>query len=105
MYMEIIETLIYTEDIVKFLTDDEYQELQQYLVGSPKAGDVIKGSKGLRKLRWKLRGRGKSGGIRNIYYYYENKHTLYMIYVYGKSKTEDLTPGQIELLRKRFLEQ
>ncbi len=102
--MEIIETSIYTEDIIKLLTDDEYQELQQYLIESPKSGDVIKGSKGLRKLRWKLRGRGKSAGIRNIYYYYENKHSLYMIYVYSKSKTEDLTPSQIELLRKRFLE-
>jgi len=70
----------------------------------PKSGDVISGSKGLRKLRWKLKNNGKSGGIRNIYYYYyEEQYTLYMIYVYEKSKTEDLTPKQIEMLRKAFL--
>lgn len=101
--MEIVETSIYTEDITKLLSDEAYQELQQFLVAHPKAGDVIPHSKGLRKLRWKLRNKGKSGGIRNIYYYYEEESTLYMIYVYEKSKTEDLTPKQIEMLRKAFL--
>lgn len=101
--MEIIETSVYTEDITKLLTDEEYQELQKFLVEHPKSGDVIQGSKGLRKLRWKLKNKGKSGGISNIYYYYEEQYTLYMIYVYEKSKTEDLTPKQIEMLRKAFL--
>jgi len=101
--MEIVETSVYTEDITKLLKDEEYQELQRFLVEHPKAGDVIKGSKGLRKLRWKLQNKGKSGGIRNIYYYYEEQHTLYMIYVYEKSKTEDLTPKQIKMIRKAFL--
>ena len=101
--MEIIETSVYTEDITKLLTDEEYQELQKFLVEHPKSGDVIQGSKGLRKLRWKLKNKGKSGGIRNIYYYYEEQYTLYMIYVYEKSKIEDLTPKQIEMLRKAFL--
>lgn len=101
--MEIIETSVYTEDIAKLLTDEEYQELQKFLVEHPKSGDVIQSSKGLRKLRWKLKNKGKSGGIRNIYYYYEEQYTLYMIYVYEKSKTEDLTPKQIEMLRKAFL--
>lgn len=101
--MEIIETSVYTEDITKLLTDEEYQELQKFLVEHPKSGDVIQRSKGLRKLRWKLKNKGKSGGIRNIYYYYEEQYTLYMIYVYEKSKTEDLTPKQIDMLRKAFL--
>jgi len=101
--MEIVETSVYTEDITKLLSDEEYQDLQNFLVAHPKSGDVITGSKGLRKLRWKLNNKGKSGGIRNIYYYYEDRSTLYMIYVYTKSKTSDLTPKQIELLRKTFL--
>jgi len=101
--MEIVETSVYTEDITKLLSDEEYQDLQNFLVAHPKSGDVIIGSKGLRKLRWKLNNKGKSGGMRNIYYYYEDRSTLYMIYVYTKSKTNDLTPKQIELLRKTFL--
>ncbi len=101
--MEIVETSIYTEDITKLLSDEEYKELQYFLVQYPKSGNVIKGSKGLRKLRWSLKNKGKRGGIRNIYYYYEKEHILYMIYVYEKSKTKDLTPKQIEILRNTFL--
>ncbi len=101
--MEIVETSIYTEDITKILSDEEYRKLQNFLVEHPKSGDVITGSKGLRKLRWKVKNKGKSGGIRNIYYYYEDKQILYMIYIYSKSDTSDLTPKQIEILRKTFL--
>jgi len=102
--MEIAETSIFTKEITRILSDDEYKALQNFLVANPKGGDVIKGSGGLRKVRWKLKGRGKSGGIRNIYYYHEKESLLLMVYVYEKSKTEDLTPKQIDLLRKTFME-
>ena len=101
--MEIAETSIFTKEIIKILTDDEYRKLQNHLVENPKSGDVIKGSGGLRKLRWKTDGRGKSGGIRNIYYYHEDNHLILMIFVYKKNKTADLTPKQIEMLRKTFI--
>ena len=103
--MEIAETSIFTKEITQILTDDEYKEFQNFLVANPKAGAVIKGSGGLRKVRWKVKRRGKSGGIRTIYYYYQKESLLLMIYVYKKSKTEDLTPKQIEMLRKTFLEE
>ncbi|MEW5800349.1 MAG: hypothetical protein AB1728_15225 [Bacteroidota bacterium] len=60
--MLIIETPIFTKRIVNILVDDEYRELQQYLVKNPDRGDIIQGSGGLRKLRWSASGRGKSGG-------------------------------------------
>ena len=66
--MEIAETSIFTKEITRILSDDDYKELQNFLVTHPKYGDIIKGSGGLRKIRWKVKGRGKSGGIRNIYY-------------------------------------
>jgi len=103
--MEIAETSIFTKEITRILTDDEYKALQNFLVANPKGGDVTKGSGGLRKVRWKIKGRGKSGGIRNIYYYHEKESLLPMIYVYEKRKTEDLTPKQIALLRKTFMEE
>jgi len=79
------------------------KNFKNYLVDNPNGGDIIKGSGGLRKLRWKLPNSGKSGGLRNIYYHYEDKHQIYMIYVYSKSKVSDLTPKQIALLKKEFL--
>jgi len=103
--MEIAETSIFTKEITRILTDDAYKALQNFLIAQPKAGALIKGSGGLRKVRWNVKGRGKSGGIRTIYYYHENESLLLMIYVYEKSKTEDLTPKQIEMLRKTFVEE
>ncbi len=102
--MEIAETSIFTKEITRILSDDAYREFQEYLVAHPEGGDVIKGSGGLRKIRWRVPGRGKSGGIRTIYYYYRDESLLLMIYVYEKSKTSDLTPKQIEILRKTFME-
>jgi mRNA-degrading endonuclease RelE of RelBE toxin-antitoxin system len=102
--MEIVETSIFTKEITRILSDDEYRQLQYFLVANPQSGDVIKGSGGLRKMRWKTKGRGKSGGIRTIYYYHQDESMLLMIYVYEKSKTENLTPKQIEILRKTFME-
>ena len=101
--MEIIETKMFTQKICQLLNDDEYNKLQNHLVNNPNSGDIIKGSGGLRKLRWKLPNTGKSGGLRNIYYHYKDKHQIYMIYVYEKSKVSDLTPSQIALLKKEFI--
>jgi len=98
--MEIIETSFYTKSITKLFTDEEYQKLQNYLVQYPKSGDVIKGSGGLRKLRWELKNKGKSGGVRNIYYYFENKDTILMVFVYEKNKKDNLTQKEINILKQ-----
>ena len=65
---------------------------------SPKAGDVIRGGRGLRKLRWLAQGRGKRGGARVIYYFQDAKARIYLIYGYVKSEREDLTPDQVRTL-------
>ncbi|MCX6051530.1 MAG: type II toxin-antitoxin system RelE/ParE family toxin [Campylobacterales bacterium] len=101
--MEIAETTFFTREITRILSDEEYKELQYFLVEHPKSGVVIKGSGGLRKIRWHVKNSGKSGGIRNIYYYHEDENLILMIYVYEKSKTSDLTQKQIEILKKTFL--
>ncbi len=64
-----------------------------------KSGYVIKGSGVLRKLRWENKGKDKSGGIRNIYYYYEDGNTIYMIYVYPKGIKDNLSQKEVALLK------
>jgi hypothetical protein len=59
--MVFIETPVFTKQAVDALTDEQYGLLQGSLVAQPDAGDVIRGSGGIRKLRWALPGRGKSG--------------------------------------------
>ena len=69
-----------------------------HLLENPDAGDLIRGSSGLRKLRWAVSGRGKRGGARVIYYHFVSAERIYLIYGYVKSDQEDLTPEQIKLL-------
>lgn len=66
--MIIIETSIFTRQVLKLLTDEEYLELQILLINRPAAGQVIIGGGGLRKIRWRQKTRGKRGGVRVIYY-------------------------------------
>ena len=81
------------------MNDDEYRLLQESLIVKPDVGAIIKGSGGLRKARWKLEGKGKSGGIRYIYYWVNKDDQIIMLYAYKKSKQETLTPEQVTLLK------
>ena len=95
--MEFVETSVFTKRIQALLTDEEYQGLQHVLAENPKAGEVIPGGGGLRKIRWRTGGAGKRGGIRVIYYC-ESAHRLYMIYAFSKSEQADLTKAQLKAL-------
>lgn len=97
--MVIIETRIFTRCINELMSDDEYRTLQETLVKRPGMGDVVQGTGGLRKVRWKQEGHGKSGGVRVIYYWMTEDEQLYMLYVYQKSKQEDLTAEQKKALK------
>jgi hypothetical protein len=66
----------------------------------PDMGALIPGSGGLRKLRWRMRGHGKRGGIRVIYHWAASQEEIRMLLAYAKAYQEDLTPGQLSLLRK-----
>jgi hypothetical protein len=97
--MVIIETAIFTRQVQQILTNKEYLDLQAFLVNRPDAGPVIVGSGGLRKVRWGLRGKGKRGGARVIYYWAGVQEQLLMLLIYPKSEKDDLTPAQLETLR------
>jgi hypothetical protein len=76
-----------------YLADDEYRSLQVELMGNPEAGDVIKGTGGLRKLRLgdKRRGKGKRGGLRVIYDYWVKGPEFWLFTLYGKDEMDDLS--------------
>ena len=95
-----METPIFTREVKKYLTDDEYRSLQTALIFRPEQGPLIPETGGLRKVRLGGRGKGKRGGYRIIYYWNKPTETFYMLLVYPKSKQEDLTPTQRKLLGK-----
>jgi mRNA-degrading endonuclease RelE of RelBE toxin-antitoxin system len=96
--MIFIETSIFTKEIQKLISDDNYRMLQTSLMLRPDAGRLIRGSGGLRKIRWNLPGKGKRGALR-IIYYWNPPDTIFMLFPYKKTEQEDLTPEQLKLLR------
>ena len=86
------------------MSDDDYRALQQVLVAQPDRGDLIPGSGGLRKVRWRLTGRGKRGGVRVIYYWLVPDAQLRMLLVYEKAVQEDLTAAQLRALQSIIAE-
>jgi mRNA-degrading endonuclease RelE of RelBE toxin-antitoxin system len=76
------------------LTEEERQQLTIFLARNPAVGDLIPGTGGLRKLRWAGKGKGKSGGYRVIYYYFNEAIPVYLLAVYPKNQQVDLTPQQ-----------
>jgi hypothetical protein len=63
-------------------------------------GKIIKGSGGLRKLRWSAKGHGKSGGVRIIYYWFTTHGTILLLFAHAKNERDDLTREQLEQLRR-----
>jgi len=100
-----VETPIFTRAVRKLLADDDYRALQLALALRPEQGPVISGSGGLRKVRWGLGGRGKSGGIRVIYYWDQPQQLFYMLPEYSKNEQEDLTPAQLRILSRLVREE
>ncbi len=98
--MVILETSVFTRQVLELLPDDEYRKLQVVLANRPNAGSLIKGSGGLRKIRWMIEGHGKRGGVRVIYYWVVKQERLLMLFIYPKSERGDLTSGQLKVLRK-----
>jgi len=83
-----------------YLTDERYRELQNFLLQAPKAGDLIAGTGGLRKLRHgdQSRGKGKRGGLRIIYYWYELKSQFWFFTLYNKDEMTDLGQRERKIL-------
>lgn len=92
--LTVVETSAFARKAEKLLSDEEYDELLLYLATYYKAGDEIPGTGGVRKLRYAIGGRGKSGGVRVIYYYFDEENPLLALFLYGKNEQADLTPAE-----------
>jgi hypothetical protein len=92
--LTVVETGAFVRRAQKLLSAEEHEELLFYLALHPQSGDEIPGTGGVRKVRFATRGKGKSGGVRVIYYFYDEENPLYAIYLYGKNEQANLTPEQ-----------
>jgi hypothetical protein len=81
----------YIRHAEKLLTETERQDVLSYLAAHPKSGDLIEGTGGIRKLRWGRGGRGKSGGVRIIYYFHSELMPLYLLTLFAKNEQDNLS--------------
>ena len=96
--MVIKETSVFSRQVSKLLDVESYRLLQLRLAADPEAGDLIRGTAGLRKIRWQGSGRGKRGGVRVIYYWAAKEDVALMLLMYGKSERDDLSAEQRKVL-------
>lgn len=94
MLITVGETPEYIRRAAKLLSEPERTDLIDHVAANPKAGDLIQGTGGVRKLRWARSGRGKSGGVRVIYYFHSEALPLYLLTVFGKGNKADLSQAE-----------
>lgn len=96
----IVELPEYKKRVEKLLSEDENKQIINYLAEHPKAGVLMQGTGGIRKLRWAKEGSGKSGGVRVIYYYHSEEIPLFMLSLFGKNEKANLSKAECNVLNK-----
>lgn len=94
--MVFVETSLFTKLLPGYLKDENYRELQSYLIKSPDAGAVMRGSGGVRKVRWGAGVKGKSGGVRVIYYWVKADDQIFLLTIYGKNEKANLSAADLK---------
>ena len=96
----VAETIPFQGKVGRLLSENEKSELIAYLAMHSKAGALIQGAGGIRKLRWARSGRGKSGGVRVIYYVHSLEMPLYLLTIFGKNEKANLSTEEKNILSK-----
>lgn len=96
----VVELPEYIRRSENLLNSTERKNLVTYLAAHPSAGVIMEGTGGIRKLRWKRDNIGKSGGVRAIYYFYNEKYPLFLLSIFGKSEKANLSKAERNELAK-----
>lgn len=101
MQATFLELPIFAKYRPEYLDDEGFREMQNLLMLNPEAGDVIEGTGGLRKMRYadSRRGKGKRGGLRVIYYWWDGKQQFWLFTLYDKDEMDDLNAKERKMLK------
>ena len=96
----VVETSLFQKQWPVYWTEEERGEFAAYIAGLPGAGDVIPNSGGIRKVRWRRAGTGKSGGVRVIYFTRTAEQEVVLLLMYAKAKTDNITGPKLKEIRR-----
>ena len=98
--LTVVETLLFQKQWPLYWTEEERGEFAAYIAESPDAGAVVPESGGIRKVRWRRAGSGKSGGVRVIYFARVAEEEVVLLTLYAKSKTDNITGAKLKEIRR-----
>ncbi len=96
----VIETPVYASKVERILTDNEREAVAVFLACNPEAGSVVRGSGGVRKVRWAQQGRGKSGGARVIYYNRLENGEIWLLTLYAKNERSTIPAHELRMIKE-----
>ena len=94
----IVETHSFQKESQKILGESEIDKLKNFLSLNPQSGDIIPGLRGIRKIRWQVNQKGKSGGARIIYFFYNTNMPVFLLDIYRKSEKSDMSFKEKKML-------
>lgn len=104
MQAAVFATKPYEREAKLLLTETEITAMEASIAADPESHAVVVGTGGVRKARWGRQGKGKSGGVRVIYYYWTADNEVYMLYLYAKNEQADLDAAGRKAAKK-FVEE
>ena len=96
----VVETPSFLRDVKKMLTEEDRGDLITFLAYNPTAGDILRGTGGVRKIRWARDGEGKSGGFRVVYFFHSTDIPLFALSVFSKNEKANLTQAERNELKE-----
>ena len=96
----VIETPVFTKKAADLLSEVEREEFAVFISQNPASGSVVKGSGGVRKIRWARSGSGKSGGVRVIYYNMVDDEEVWLLTLYAKNERSTIPAHELRLIKE-----
>lgn len=98
--LDVVETSVFYEQAAACMTEVEKDAFIAFIAANPKKGDLIKEGGGIRKVRWSIGNKGKSGGVRVIYYFHSMSNPIYLLTVYSKGHKANISKAQLAGYRR-----
>ena len=96
----VVETHLFQKQWPYYWSENEHAGFATFIAQFPEAGDVVPESGGIRKVRWRRAGSGKSGGVRVIYFTRLSEGEVVLLTLYAKARTDNLTGPKLKEIRR-----